>query len=60
MIIRNAVKCLLCGDVIESKHCHDFVRCTCDNVAVDGGKDYLRRIFQTKQYEDLSVETEEN
>lgn len=42
-IIRNMAKCLICGDVIESKHRHDFVRCGCGEIFVDGGKDYLRR-----------------
>jgi len=43
MIIRNSAKCLVCGDEIESKHRHDFVWCSCQNLAVDGGKDYLKR-----------------
>ena len=27
MIIRNAIRCNICGDEIESKHRHDFVTC---------------------------------
>lgn len=46
MIIRNSAKCLLCEDDIESTYRHDFVRCKCGNVAVDGGKSYLRRAFK--------------
>jgi len=42
-ILRNMAKCRLCGDIIESKHRHDFVRCKCGSIFVDGGKDYLRR-----------------
>lgn len=42
-IIRNMAKCFLCGDIIESKHRHDFVRCKCGAIFVDGGIDYLRR-----------------
>jgi hypothetical protein len=42
-ITRNAARCLLCGDVIESKYRHDFVECSCGEIFVDGGKDYLRR-----------------
>ena len=42
MIDRNAEKCLLCGDVVESKHRHDYVVCSCGNVMRDGGKDYIR------------------
>jgi ribosomal protein S27E len=44
-ITRNMVKCLKCGDTIESKYRHDFQTCSCDNVSVDGGTDYLRRCF---------------
>jgi hypothetical protein len=45
MIKANKAKCLYCGDVIESKHRHDYVTCTCGNLSVDGGKDYLKRNF---------------
>lgn len=47
----NKIQCNNCKDIIESKHRHDFVTCSCfeykpDNkgCAVDGGHDYLRRI----------------
>ena len=46
MIIRNAIRCNICGDEIESKHRHDFVECSCGACAVDGGHDYLRRCFK--------------
>ena len=39
------VKCKHCGDVIVSKHVHDFVWCKCRKIAVDGGDEYLRLIF---------------
>lgn len=42
-IIRNAAQCLLCGDIVESKHRHDFRRCSCGNIFVDGGREYVRR-----------------
>lgn len=42
-ITRNAIQCKHCGDIIESKHCHDFVYCSCGCCFVDGGLDYLRR-----------------
>lgn len=41
-IKRNAVRCLKCGDVIESKYRHDFVMCSCGTTFVDGGLDYVR------------------
>lgn len=54
-IIRNAIQCKNCGDIIESKFTHDFVTCSCGNCSVDGGKDYLRRAFIDKDcYIELS------
>lgn len=54
MIIKNCVKCKSCSDVIISTHRHDFKRCSCGRVAVDGGHDYLKRSF-TNDYEELSI-----
>lgn len=53
-ILKNVAMCRKCGDIIESKHVHDFVRCKCGAIAVDGGKDYLRRIGNLEDIEDLS------
>lgn len=55
-IIKNAIKCKKCGDVIESTSVHDFQFCSCGSVAVDGGHDYLRRSFKNSQddFEELS------
>lgn len=53
-IIRNRIKCNLCGDIIESTYCHDFVMCKCGAVAVDGGKDYLKRCGHEQNYTDMS------
>lgn len=55
---RNAARCLDCGDVIESKHTHDFVACGCGNIAVDGGPSYARlagRGIADASYEPLHV-----
>ena len=38
-IIRNAIRCKKCGDIIESKTVHDFKFCSCGSCAVDGGHD---------------------
>lgn len=43
-IIRNMARCLKCNDVVESTHVHDFRYCKCNNFAVDGGKDYIKRV----------------
>lgn len=54
-ITKNAVKCKICGDIIESTYRHDFVTCSCGNVSVDGGNDYLRRAFKNRdEYIELS------
>lgn len=55
-ILRNAARCLRCGEEVESQHTHDFVRCSCGNVAVDGGPSYLRRqVADLEFFEDVSV-----
>jgi len=55
--IKNIAKCLLCGDIIESKHRHDFVTCKCGNLSVDGGQDYWKRSFLhgTDSYKELGL-----
>lgn len=45
VLTSNRAKCLLCGEIIESKHRHHYVRCHCGNLVIDGGLDYLKRIF---------------
>ncbi|NOU98422.1 DUF7695 domain-containing protein [Paenibacillus planticolens] len=55
---RNAIRCLACNDVIESRSQHDFNWCSCGSVAVDGGLMYGKRMFPSGQpsewYADLS------
>lgn len=59
-IIKNAIRCNLCGDEIESTSRHEYVMCSCGACAVDGGLDYLRRSFKEKScYTELSVTEEE-
>jgi len=61
-IIKNSIRCNICGDEIESKHRHDYVQCSCGACAVDGGHDYLRRSYKDKnEITELSVvENEES
>ena len=47
-LIRNRCQCRKCGDIIESKHTHDFVSCQCGAIFTDGGKDYVRRGYKDK------------
>ena len=49
-IIKNMIRCNLCGDTIESVHIHDFVTCRC------GGTEYLSRSFvNTSDFTELSI-----
>ena len=56
---RNAIRCKLCGDVIESKSIHDWVECSCKSCFVDGGCSYARiggnldDIEMLQEYEDV-------
>ena len=43
VLTRNAIKCLVCNTVLESKHQHHYNQCNCSNeAAVDGGLIYQR------------------
>lgn len=63
-IVKNAIKCMKCGDIVESNYTHDFKFCSCEAVAVDGGTSYLKRCGDFADYEDLSeilkIETKED
>ena len=52
-IVRNRIKCKKCGEIIESTSRHDYKSCHFVAVAVDGGKDYLRRVGSKEDYEEL-------
>jgi hypothetical protein len=56
-LIRNAVLCLSCGDVLESVTVHDHKMCSCFNdTFIDGGLDYRRfGGVNLELVEDLSV-----
>jgi hypothetical protein len=41
-LLLNAAQCTHCKDYIVSKHRHDFVKCSCDALAIDGGTSYVR------------------
>lgn len=59
-IIHNRIRCLKCGDVIESYSIHDFRKCSCGRCSVDGGHEYLRRGFKKPDdYEELSEFSED-
>lgn len=59
VILRNRARCKRCDDTVESYNRHDFVYCKCRAIAVDGGRDYLRRVGAPVDFDDLSeVESE--
>lgn len=57
-LVKNAARCKKCGHVLVSRHRHDYVACPCGN-AVDGGKDYLKRVGNIDDLEDMSEWEEE-
>lgn len=58
-IVSNKIRCLWCGDILESFSVHDFKSCRCGKCFTDGGLEYVRRGFDGDKpedvYEDLSV-----
>lgn len=65
-IYKNAIKCNLCGDIVESKSVHDYVPCSCGACAADGGKEYLRRTAPSRdsftelaEYEEVEYDEDE-
>jgi hypothetical protein len=54
-ILVNSVQCGKCGDIIVSRYTWDFVSCKCGKIAVDGGRDYLKRCGDLDGYTELSV-----
>lgn len=44
-LVRNSAHCLHCDDEIVSATRHDFVRCSCGRIDVDGGLAYVRRVY---------------
>lgn len=46
--MRNRAKCKLCESIIESFHQYDYVKCKCEEIAIDGGPDtdYMRILYR--------------
>ncbi len=45
------LKCKKCGDIIQSVYRHDYRRCKCGAIAIDGGSDYCRIIGERENWE---------
>lgn len=46
VIILNQAKCLVCGEILESRFRHDYKTCSCGSLSVDGGHDYISRAYK--------------
>ena len=51
-IIRNAIRCKKCGDIIESKTVHDFKFCSC---GACGNLEDWEELSKAEKVEDNSV-----
>jgi hypothetical protein len=52
-ILRNAARCRRCSVVVESTYVHHYQECSCGSIAVDGGREYLRRVGNARDIEEL-------
>jgi hypothetical protein len=41
----QAAQCPVCRDVVASRWHHDFHECGCGEIAIDGGQEYLRILW---------------
>jgi hypothetical protein len=58
-IVQNEAQCRKCGEIIFSRHTHDFVACSCGAIAVDGGISYIRRVGNPEDFIDRSLQMDE-
>ena len=55
VILRNAVRCNNCGDIIESTVHGELVHCFCRMVGIDGALDHLHRSCSVPRgYEEMA------
>lgn len=50
----NKAHCRKCDTTIESTHRRHMQTCPCGNLSVDGGTAYLRRMWETVEWDELS------
>lgn len=43
----TVMKCKLCGDILQTTHSYEPVRCSCGNVFLDDGGEYFRVAVKT-------------
>lgn len=59
-LIANRILCLLCDDLIQSKHGHDMQWCSCKEVAIDGGLNYQKITGESYNYIDASIYSDDH
>lgn len=55
LVVLNQMRCGICGEFVESTRRHEFRKCSCGNVGVDGGHDYVRSMHRTDRYIDFFI-----
>jgi hypothetical protein len=51
----DGVLCKKCNFIVYSRALHDFRWCPCENVAIDGGREYVRLAFKSNQFVQVRV-----
>ena len=57
--IKAEIACSNCGEIITSKHRHDFVVCACNSIFIDGGFDYCRYGCDIRQAKIIFIKNNE-
>lgn len=52
----NAYRCPKCGSTVYSRSRHDYRWCPCETIAVDGGLDYTRVVYDDTIPERVELE----
>ena len=55
-MIVNAYLCPRCDSLVFSRARHDYRRCPCGDIAVDGGTDYTRLTYKHSRPKQISYE----
>lgn len=53
-LVKSSIKCNHCGDILVSRHRHDFVMCKCGKCFLDGGLDCQRMGFPESPEKDIT------
>jgi len=51
----TGLQCPICHDVIFSCSRHDYRKCRCGEIAVDGGRDYLRKLYKSTPPNNIKI-----